>query len=311
MKYKEWLDKWLENYVAPQVKARTLVRYREIVNQHLSRSLGEYELSELTAYELQCYITELLKRGNLKTEEGLAPNSVNSIITLIQNSLKMAHTLGLCSEYLGDKIKRPRARERQIECFTVTEQKKIEHAAMNDRRGKMFGVVFCLYTGMRIGELLALEWGDINFVTREITIRRSCHDGIDENGSFCRITDTPKTPSSIRIIPLPKQLVPKLRERKKLAKSQYVIEDSRGFPLGVRSYQQSFRILLEKHGIKRYGFHSLRHTFATRAIECGMDVRTLSEILGHKNPSVTLKRYVHSLFAHTCEMMNKLGRLLV
>ena len=96
---------------------------------------------------------------------------------------------------------------------------------------------------------------------------------------------------------------------KKGSSSPLVIVGERP-PLSVRSYQRSFELLLKKTGIQRKGFHALRHTFATRAIECGMDVKSLSEILGHKNPTVTLNRYVHSLMEHKRAMMDKLGKIL-
>ena len=83
-----------------------------------------------------------------------------------------------------------------------------------------------------------------------------------------------------------------------------------GNAVSIRSYQRSFELLLKRQNIVHCGFHSLRHTFATRALECGMDVKTLSEILGHKNPTVTLNRYAHSLLEHKAAMMNRLGKLL-
>jgi integrase len=100
-----------------------------------------------------------------------------------------------------------------------------------------------------------------------------------------------------------------LREMKKHRSSDLVITGKNG-PLAVRSYQRSFELLQNRLGIPRRGFHALRHTFATRAIECGMDIKSLSEILGHKNPTITLNRYVHSLMEHKKSMMDKLGRLL-
>ena len=100
-----------------------------------------------------------------------------------------------------------------------------------------------------------------------------------------------------------------LKSIKKRSKSEYVVANGPN-PVCVRSYQRSFTLLLRKLKIPHKGFHALRHTFATRALECGMDVKTLSEILGHKNATVTLNRYVHSLMEHKQEMMNKVGKLL-
>ncbi len=310
MKYKDWLNEWLECYVKPSSKQKTYIRYSEIVSQHLVKALGDYEMSDLTPLILQRYATELLQSGNLKTGKGLSANSVNGIITVIQNSLKEAYAIGQISEYTADKIKRPKAREKQVTCFTPTEQKQMEQAILNGKKPKMFGVILCLYTGLRIGELLALEWTDIDFQKGTLTVSKTCHDGKDENGVFARITDTPKTETSQRVIPFPKQLIPYLRNLKKDSDSDYVIASDTEKPISVRAYQRSFELFLKKLGISHKGFHSLRHTFATRALECGMDVKTLSEILGHKNANITLNRYVHSLMEHKREMMNRLGKLL-
>ncbi len=310
MQYKEWLNEWLECYVKPSSKQKTYIRYSEIVSGHLVKALGDYEMSELTPLILQRYATELLQSGNLKTGKGLSANSVNGIITVIQNSLKEAYAIGQISEYTADKIKRPKAREKQVTCFTPAEQKQMEQAILNGKKPKMFGVILCLYTGLRIGELLALEWKDIDFQKGTLTVSKTCHDGKDENGVFARITDTPKTETSQRVIPFPKQLIPYLRNLKKDSDSDYVIASDTEKPISVRAYQRSFELFLKKLGIPHKGFHSLRHTFATRALECGMDVKTLSEILGHKNANVTLNRYVHSLMEHKREMMNRLGKLL-
>ena len=292
MLYKDWLSNWLENYV-----------------QHINSHLGELDLVEITPYVLQCYVTELLKTGNLRTGEGLSANSVNSIITVIQNTLKTAYSLGIIGEYVGDKIKRPRSSEKKVECFSVSEQKKIEQYILNEENTRLFGILLCLYTGLRIGELLALEWSDIDMSKGELRVNKTCHYGKDEKGVFGRINDIPKTQASIRTIPIPKQLMPRLREAKKKSRSTHVVANGSNL-ISIRSYQRSFSALLKKLNIQHRGFHSLRHTFATRALECGMDVKTLSEILGHKNPTVTLNRYAHSLMEHKKEMMNKLGKLL-
>lgn len=220
-----------------------------------------------------------------------------------------AHLLELTDRYEMDKLKRTKAKEKTIECFAPAEQKLIEQAVMADKREKMKGIILCLYTGLRIGELLALEWEDIDFRKAELTVNKTCHDGKNKNGIFCRITDTPKTSHSRRIIPLPGQLIPILREMKKQSNSPFVISGNKEF-LSIRSYQRSFELLQKQLGIQRRGFHALRHTFATRAIECGMDIKSLSEIFGHKNPMITLNRYVHSLMEHKRAMMDKLGRII-
>lgn len=309
MQYQEWLNDWLEHYVQPAAKRRTYIRYTEIVRQHIAPALGALDLSELTPYALQRLVTELLRCGNLSTGQGLAPSSVNAVITVMQNSLRIAYALGYVSDCATDKLMRPRASERRVECFSSSEQKKIEQYVMSSERPRLMGIFLCLYTGLRIGELLALEWADVDLVSAELHVNRTCYEGRVEDGSYIRLTDTPKTPSSVRMIPLPRQLIPLLREAKRKSRSIYVVSNGEK-PISIRSYQRTFSSLQERLAIPHRGFHSLRHTFATRALECGMDVKTLSEILGHKNPTVTLNRYVHSLMEHKREMMNRIGRLM-
>lgn len=309
MKYKDWLKEWLELYEKPSVKPRTYAQYCDVIERRLIPALGDYDMDELETRVLQRYIVDLSQNGNTRTGKGLAPNSVNAVVLVLHASLTMAYALGLTKTVHVDKIKRPTVREKPVESFTTEEQKLIEQAVLADRRPKMFGIVLCLYTGLRIGELLALEWSDVNLSEAELYVTKSCYDGKGEDGKLCRITGTPKTESSRRVIPIPKQLIPLLREVKKKNNSKHVVSDGAKV-ITVRSYQRSFELLLKKQKISHHGFHALRHTFATRAIECGMDVKSLSEILGHKNPTITLKRYVHSFMAHKREYMNRLGKLL-
>lgn len=304
MKYAEWLDIWLENYIKPSVKVRTYERYALIIDKHISTDVGKCEISELSALVLQNFITKLLESGNCKTGNGLSANSVNAIISVLQSSLQTAHLIGVANEYTANKIKRPKLIERPVECFSLKEQKQIEQAVLNSKKDKLFGILLCLYSGLRIGELIALRWSDIDFTKGLLTVSKSCHDG-----KAGLIIDEPKTATSRRVMPLPKQLLPILKSIKKKSDSLFVVS-ANGKPVSVRSYQRSFELLLKKLKIPHKGFHSLRHTFATRALECGMDVKTLSEILGHKNPTVTLNRYAHSLMEHKADMMNRLGKIL-
>ncbi len=303
MTYNQWLKIWLENYIKPSVKIRTYERYTLVVRLHIQDKIGEKDINDLTPTILQTYITELLSTGNRKTGKGLSANTVNTLISVLQNSLRTANLLGYAKEYTADKIKRPRLTEKQVECFTLSEQKKIEQAVRDSKKEKLYGIILCLYSGLRIGELLALTWSDIDLTKGVLTVDKSCHDSKDGI-----VIDEPKTINSRRLIPIPKQLLPTLKSAKKKSRSDFVVSNN-GKPVSVRSYQRSFELLLKKLKIPHKGFHSLRHTFATRALECGMDIKTLSEILGHKNPTVTLKRYAHSLMEHKAEMMNRLGKL--
>ena len=297
MLYKKWLNEWLAVCVKPTVKQRTYEKYERICQKHLL-SLGNYRLDELTAPVLQTFVAN-------KTS-CLSPNTVNVIISVLKNSLKKAVTLGVTEREYADGVSRPRASEKKIECFFKEEQKKLETAVLKGPK-RLVGVLLCLYTGLRIGELLALTWDDIDFADGVLSVTKSCHDGWGKEG-YRRIIESPKTGSSVRLIPVPKQLQGMLKRVKKEIGGTYVVGGDK--LISVRAYQRSFELLLKKLNIPRRGFHVLRHTFATRAIECGVDVKTLAEFLGHKNPTVTLNRYVHSLMEHKHMMMNRLGKLL-
>lgn len=130
MSYKEWLKVWLDNTVKPTSKARTYVRYKEIIDLHIVPKLGEYELDDLTPLLLQKFVTELLLSGNLITRKGLSANTVNMFITVLQNSLRTAVAFGELKEYTADKIKRPKAKESEVSCFSLAEQRQIEQEVL-------------------------------------------------------------------------------------------------------------------------------------------------------------------------------------
>ena len=308
MKYRIWFEEWLTHYIKPSSKQRTFEQYSRAAQIHILPYLGDIELTDLTPFVLQKFITGLTENGNKRTGKGLSPNFVKTILSIVQNSLKTAHLVGYLPEYSANKIKRPKPKEKQVKCFSAWEQKKIEEAALSAKKDKYRGIILCLYTGLRIGELLALTWNNIDFEKSILSVTKTCHDG-NENGKHIRIIDTPKTENSRRQIPLSKTLVKMLKDMKKKSKCEFVIADGEK-PVFIRSYQRMFELFLKKLKLPHKGFHSLRHTFATRALECGMDVKSLSEILGHKNAVITLNRYAHSLWEHKAEMMNKLSKML-
>ena len=299
MKYKQWLYDWLESGALAAVKPRTAEAYADAVRLRIVPELGECELSELTADVLQSFVRRISER--------YSPNTVLGAVTVVRASLKRAQKTGVLERQYSDCIICPRVTEREIFCLTVSEQKRIEKYVLSSSKKKYFGFVLCLYTGLRIGGLLALEWRDIDLCDGYLSVNKTCRDSW--RGGYSKIVSTPKTKTSRRVIPLPVKLLPYLRKMKKSACGACVFTTESGGAVTVRSFQRSFQCMLRKLGIEHRGVHALRHTFATRALECGMDVRTLSEILGHKNPSVTLNRYAHSLLPHKAAMMNRLGKL--
>ena len=308
MKLNEWLDIWLNKYTKHAVKLRTYERYRYIIEKHINPKLGNYELDDLSAVILQDFVLGELECGNLNTQGPLANNSVIGIVNVLKSSLAEAKDLEVTSKDYTGKIKLPISTEKPVTAFERHEQEKLEKYCLQ-AKNNYIGIVICLYTGIRLGELLALTWDDIDFSTGLMSINKTAFR-IIHNGIPQIVVDQPKTKISKRIIPLPKQLIEILKKIKKNSKSIYVLSTRSGGMVGTRAYQKTFERILKKLEIPYKNFHSLRHTFATRAIEMGMDVKTLSEILGHKNPVVTLTRYTHSLLSYKTHMMNKMGKML-
>lgn len=302
MLYKDWLYEWLELYVKATTNERTYNKYRQQAERYIIPTLGGYDANDISAIELQKFSYDL-------TERGLASNTVNSIVSILKSSLKKGAKLGVIDKQYSDVIVRPKSREHKVTCFNKTEQKKIERYVFGRNKPMLFGIVLCLYTGLRIGELLALTWDDVDFQKGTLSVTKSCHDSWNDN-RYVKILDPTKTQSSERIIPLPRQIVAHMKALRKSTDAKFVVIGKSEYGAEVRSYQRTFSIVLKNLDIAHKGFHALRHTFATRALEMGMDIKTLSEILGHRNPTVTLCRYSHSLMEHKIEMMNKLGKLL-
>lgn len=302
MKFRDWLFEWLEYYVKPKAKYKTYTNYKNQINNHIDSKLGDFEIEDISALRLQKFVVSL-------SEKGLSSNTVNGIINVLRNSLRLAVAVGKATKQYSDLIQRPKSREKPIDSFSKQEQKLIESYIKGKNIPKLYGIILCLYTGLRIGELLSLEWSDIDFKKQIIYVSKTCRDAW-VNNEYVKIIDTPKTETSERTIVFPKQLLPILKIMKQVSKSGYVVEGNTKYGAEVRSYQRTFDRMLERIGIEHKGFHSLRHTFATRALECGMDVKTLSVTLGHKNPTITLKRYAHSMTEHRIDMMNKIGKLL-
>ena len=302
MKLKELLELWLERYMKHTIKIRTYNRYKSICELHLIKDLGEYALDELKPNVLQDF---LLK----KIDDHYSTNTIKGIVSVLKQVLRLAITLEFVDKEYCSNLKMPSSEEKEISVFTKKERQVIESFCLNNKKRNYIGIVICLYTGIRLGELLALTWDDIDFNSNLLTINKTSYSA-KVDGKTQIIVDKPKTKKSNRVIPLPNQLVKLLKVIKKESNSKYVITTRNSGMVGNRSYQRTFKFILKKVNVPYRNFHSLRHTFATNAIELGMDVKTLAEILGHTNAMITLNRYSHSLLNYKIEMMNKLGKNL-
>lgn len=301
-----YTEYWLQTVVQGTVKPNTYTVYRGLAKNHLLPSFGETPLKALDRKKMQLF------SRRLRDEKGLSVKTVRMTMNLLSQILRCAAEEGEIAENPCMHIRLPSAEEREVEAFSRGEQRKIEEAAVRSQDGRALGVLLCLYTGIRIGELCALKWENVNFALRAIEIKSTLYRVTLYGGGPRRTQlreDSPKTRNSARVIPLPLFLFRLLKKKSAETKSGYVICMKTGERVQPRTMQLVYGRLLREAGVPYKKFHALRHTFATRAVEIGVDVKTISDILGHCNAQITLNRYAHSLLEHKRHMMKNFDKL--
>ncbi len=306
----ELLYEWMENEQRERIKTQTYARYMGLIQLHIIPSLGEHNVGTLTRRQIGDFLAEKRHAGNNRFDGGLSPISVNLMLSILNMAFEYACDRELLENNPCDRVKRvPVVDRRHADAFTKEEQRKLEHIIEAEDDDRLFGIILCFYTGLRIGELLALEWKDLNEDCSILTVSKTVYRGKNENGDWRLCVDTPKTRSSFRRIPLPEHLCAILAKKRNFSPSPYIVQNKKGERMSIRSYQYIFERLTEKAGVRKLNFHAIRHTFATRALENGMDIKTLSEIMGHKDASITLNRYAHSMMETKIEMMKKMTKI--
>lgn len=284
----ELLRQWLD-YIGSQIKMSSYLKYESMIRNHIQPRIGYLNVSKLTKLTLRAFSNELLKNGNLKKTGGLSIKSVNSILTLIGSALRWA------SEWTDIPLfKIPFLRE---PCFmpkilSRTEQVLLERYVDENPSPYSTGMLFSLYTGMRLGEICALQWEDVT--EDAFHVHRSMQRIKTENGRWEVVLSVPKTNNSCRLIPIPELLKPYLLKNRR--NTGYVFEQDNGRFIEPRLMQKKISNVFEEADISARNFHVLRHTFATRLIEAGSDPKTVSELLGHSAVQITLNKYVHPSF---------------
>jgi len=303
------LDLWL-NHKKVRLKESSYVKYFNLIHNHIKPSLGNYPLTGITGALLNAYIAEKHKSGKRNAAGGLSEKTIKDIITLIKSVLRYAKEEGLVSDFSLNLIF-PRDKIKEMRVLTKDEQSTLEKYLCSDMDASKLGVLICLYTGLRVGEICALKWTDIALDEHTLTVRRTMQrvQTVDDSSlSKTKVLVTePKSDCSTRVIPLPDCLTERLLMFRPVCPDAYVLTGKAARYLEPRTFQNHFKAYITGSGIKDANFHCTRHTFATRCVELGFEIKSLSEILGHANVNITLNRYVHPSFDMKRDNMNKLS----
>lgn len=295
--YKDWIYTWLlekKDYI----KESTYANYSNNIFNHIIPKLGNYYLNELNHRIIQDFLLELSKNGRKDNNGGLAEKTIKDITIIIKGSIKKGINedkikhIELTFNYPKDN------KENKLYVLTKREQNKITNYVLENINSRNIGLLISLYSGIRIGELCALRWEDVDFkkncLTINKTIQRVYIKDKDKNISKVIIT-TPKTKNANREIPINKDFL-EILKKVKSDKKHYILTGNEKY-IEPRTYRKYFNKVLDELKIKHFNFHSLRHTFATNCISLGVDYKTVSELLGHANVNITLNLYVHPRYS--------------
>ena len=280
-------------------------------------------MNRLRVDDLQDFFNERRQNGNVKAEGGLSPKTLTNMRNLLHLALDQAVKNKLLKENPIEGVRLPKNIQREMRVLSREEQDRLIRAARQAPEPAAFGVIFDLFTGLRLGELCGLRWQNVDmkqgtFLVCETRNRLPNHDDSVAASTTVKTVASTKTDHSRRTVYLLDELFQDLKYYKEIQDSiaaeypgynqeGYVFCQENGQPYEPRTYQDLFKRCVRQAGIKDANFHALRHTFATRSLEQGMDVVTLSRLLGHANPSITMDKYGHALDDHKRTSIGKLG----
>lgn len=305
------LENWLD-YTRQDVKESTYARYEFLIRRHIIPEIGNLYVSELSNETFTEFTKKKMERGRLKGEGGLSPKTVTCMLSILKLALQFGGERG-CSTASGLILRNPRQSRPQIQILSLEEQQKLEYYLGKRMEPFGLGILLSLYAGLRIGEVCSLTWENIDLKAGNLRVRNTIMRITDAGGNGQQKTKVvigrPKTDCSVRDIPLPRFLLAVLQSYK----SQdccFVVTGTDRYT-EPRNYYRKYKRILSDCGLEGYNYHALRHTFATRCIENGFDVKSLSEILGHSDVSTTLQRYVHPSMKLKQSQMDRLGSISI
>ena len=292
--------------IQSKIELSTYGIYKRYIDLHIVTHFSDIQCGQLTVELLQEFIDKLI-------DKGLSASTVRVVFSFLKSSLRDAVS---CKIF---EVTLPKCLSSKAEALTVSEQKRLERTAKRSGDINHIGMMLCLYTGVRVGELCGLMWDDIDFERRILHVRRTIQRIKNKNyvgEDVCNINKTtvaclmPKSDTSLRSIPLPEFLLSLLNKHRNRScgSDGYVLSNGDSF-IEPRNMQYRFKKLLTDASVKSINFHATRHTFATRALEAKFDIKTLSEILGHSSATITLKIYAHAMDEHKRRSMESLTEI--
>lgn len=287
MPFGDWIDFWFQTYCRHTLRITTRTDYENRIYNHIIPEIGKIPLNRLSQSDLQQFYAKKKTDGrklHAKTYgKGLSDRTIRGIHANCRTALQRAVQEGLIRTNPAVGCKLPPKKAREMQVLTQNEIIRFLHQAKEEGYYELF--LLELGTGMRRGEILALKWSDLNFATGELRIERQVYIIKAEV-----IISAPKTKASIRTVILPPSLLKALGAYKKTVDSEWMFPSPKdnGRPRNPSSVRKRLQLILERTGCKKVRFHDLHHTFATMALEHGMDVKTLSATIGHVSSATTL-----------------------
>lgn len=302
-------SEWFES-IKLHTKTSTQNKYHNMLTNYILPEYGNQPFSTITYEFIEAHCKFLLESGG-KKGNGLSPKTVSDVLAIIRNISKFAIRKGI---YVANDANAVQIRQdiKPMRVLNKAEQSQLCEYILKKPEACSIGILVCMFTGLRIGEICALRWEDISFSDQSIYIHHTLQRIQMHRGHGAKtevVVTTPKSSCSIRKIPLPDEILEILVLNKK-ASSGYVLTNDEYKFIEPRTMQNKFKKILKAVGIENANSHALRHTFATRCVELGFDVKSLSEILGHATVNITMNRYVHPTYEMKKKNMQKLSGLL-
>lgn len=292
MLFSELAELWLTSF-AQSVKESTLAHYQYTLHKYLLPILGGMPISSLNDTTLERLLLKIFTPED-GSHKPLGASSAQECLGILRRICKYAAHLHLMPP-VELCVRLPRTRKSEPQPLTLAEQNNLRAFLLASPTPRKVGLLLQMELGLRIGEVCGLKWEDFDLGTGILTVRRTVCRICCGNNHTKIVIQTPKTRTSSREIPLPKQLVSLLKKlRKPSANDTWFLSGNEEKPVEPRCYHKSIQCYLKQVSLRKIHPHTLRHTFATTCLQAGCDIKTLSELLGHASATVTLQRYVHS-----------------